>query len=139
MAKYQINNKEDAFDFANRLLAFVGNPAKFEPVTIEANFGKKRSNQQNKYYWMVLADYVAPFFAANPVKLVQFILNRVMQYSITPDFVHEMFKIVYLKGGSTTDNNTKKMKDYTEEIRHDFLHEYQINIPEPEGNNENGS
>jgi hypothetical protein len=136
MAKYQINNKEDAFDFANKLLAFVGNPEKFQPITIEASFGKQRSNKQNKYYWLVLADYVAPYFAANPVRLVQFILNKVMQFSITPDFVHEMFKIAYLNSNSTTSNNTKKMSDYTEQIRHDFYHDYQITIPEPREEND---
>lgn len=130
MAKYQINNKEDAFDFANKMLAFVAGE-KFSPITIDASFGKQRSNKQNKYYWLVLADYVAPYFAANPVKLVQFILNKVMQYSITPDFVHEMFKIAYLNSQSTTENNTKKMSDYTDLIRHDFFHDYQITIPEP--------
>lgn len=127
----QINNKEEALAFCNDLVGQFMGAGEAKPITIQYGYRKKRSLNQNAWYWKWLSDYVVPYFQDNPVKLVQFILDKVIKFKITPEMVHEMFKMVYNNGISTTRNDTKRMAEYCDDIRHDFLHDYQVNIPEP--------
>lgn len=129
MAIYPINNLEEAEEFCNRLMKFA-KKADFQPIKVDASFGKKRSNPQNAYYWKSLTDYVLPFFANNPMRLIELVLKAV-KFSITKEFIHELYKMIYRQGASTTKANTIGMVNYMDNIRHDFYHDYGIDIPEP--------
>lgn len=130
VAERQINNKAEAMAYANDLLGHFREEGA-APITIKYGYKKQRSLNQNAWYWKWLSDYVVPYFSENPVSMVQFILNKVVKFNITPELVHEMFKMVYNNGISTTRNDTKRMAEYCDSIRHDFLHDYRVHIPEP--------
>lgn len=129
MAIYPINNLEEAEDFCNKLMKFA-KKEDFKPIKVDASFGKKRSNNQNAYYWKSLEAYVLPFFAENPVRLIELVLKAV-KFSITKEFIHELYKMIYRQGASTTKSNTVGMVNYMDSIRHDFFHDYGIDIPGP--------
>jgi hypothetical protein len=129
MKSYSIANKEEAFDFCNRLMAYVASP-KFQPLTVEADFGKKRTLPQNNYYWTVIVDEALGHYGAFPAHLIHDLVSA-SKADLTKEFVHELFKTMFNHGRSTTKLDTVGKKQYQEAIRHHFLHEYQFNIPEP--------
>src|SRR5690349_18927661 len=128
----QIYNKQEVYDFCNKLMGCYMDGKEMAPITISYGFGEKRTTQQNKWYWKWLSDYVVKFFQDNPTELVRLILNKVLKFHITPELIHEMLKVVYNNGISTTKNDTKTMIAYSNKIREDFMFEFNLAIPEPE-------
>lgn len=126
----QLNNKTEAMAFCNDLIGHFMKPA-FEPIIVKYGFRKQRSLNQNAWYFKWLTDYVVMAFNQDPVKLVNFLVTKVIKFKMTTESVHELLKIVYNDGLTTTRNDTKKMMEYCDKIRHDFLHDYEIHIPEP--------
>lgn len=136
IAERQINNKAEAMAFCNDLIGKFMPSATMraediKPIVIKYSYRKQRSLNQNAWYFLWITDYIVPFWVENPLSLVKFMLDKVLKFQITTELVHELFKIVYNNGISTTKHDTKSMAEYCDKIRHDFLHDYQLHIPEP--------
>ncbi len=129
MSVYAINDRDEALEFCDKLMKFAKSKT-FKPIKIEANFGKARSNSQNSYYWLAISEYILPYFLLNPIKLVELVLKG-LKFAVTKEFIHEIFKMIYLQGSSTTKSSSTSMADYMESIRHDMFHDYQLLVPEP--------
>lgn len=106
---------------------------KNKPVNITVEAGRKRSDQQNKYYWGVI------------VELIRLAINEINGENFTAENIHDFLKERFLEGfeihaatgellnirKSTTDNTTTKQEEYHEQCRQ-FASEYlNIEIPLP--------
>lgn len=126
----KITNKVDAFDFISRLHNYVNKP-NFEEITIKVITKKSsRSNKQNRYYWGVIIGTATEFYLKN-IRALIIDLMEAMRFEITPDFIHELFKLMFNKGQSTIKLKTDEMMQYQDNIRHHFWHKYKIDIPPP--------
>jgi len=100
-------------------------------LTIKVSVDKpKRSNKQNAYYHTVVKKHVAEYYAENQADFLGDLINA-MQAEITEEFIHELLKLMFLHGKSTTNNNTEKMEEYILAIREHFFHKYGLDIPQP--------
>lgn len=131
VAERVLNNKLEAYAFANDLLGKFAGGQEIRPIIVKYSYRKQRTNPQNSLYWVWLNDKVVPFFVENPTKLVDFILRRVMKMNVTADLVHAMLKAIYNHSLSTTSNDTKRMGEYMEMASHDLYHDYGIEKCEP--------
>ncbi len=126
----KITNKTEAYQFIYRLLNYLDRPD-FKGITFEVVSEKpKRSLQQNKYYWGVVIEKAVDFYKQN-IRLLIVDLMEAMNFALTPDFIHELFKMLFNGGKSTTGLKTDEMMNYQDKIRHHFLHKYGVDIPPP--------
>jgi len=89
-----------------------------------------RSNKQNRAQWSVIYAQCLDYYKDNPIDLGTDALNS-LRFGINVDFIHEMFKRMFLKGKSTAKLSTIESKEYFEKIREYFLHKYYFEIKEP--------
>lgn len=129
MAK--ITTKEEAFVLADKIAKYArGND--FKSFSFEADFERKRSNPQNKYYWGVVIEAQFKYFSGNLVKLLGW-LFKALSVRITRELIHEINKIVYNNGKSTAKLKIGEyMENFIIPLREDMLHECQFDIPPPE-------
>jgi hypothetical protein len=112
---------------------------------------KQRSLLQNSYYFGVVVnqatahynkhpvDFISDLFSAIGADLNNFLKNaiaeviKITRVSFTPEIVHSLFKMMFNSGKSTTENDTKDMTVYWNDIRHHFYHrpDRSLLIPEP--------
>lgn len=126
----KITNKVDAFEFIARLQGYMAKP-EFESISFQVVAHKpKRSIKQNSYYWGVVIQMTLEFYLNN-IKALITDLMQAMRFELTPDFVHELFKLMFNKGLSTTKLKTDGMMAYQDAIREHFFHKYKVDIPPP--------
>ncbi|MGL4999500.1 MAG: hypothetical protein ACRC5T_11075 [Cetobacterium sp.] len=126
----KITNKAEAWDFISKIKSALERP-NFQGVTFQVVTDKpKRSLEQNKYYWGVIVDKAIEFYLGNIRALITDLMAA-MRFELTPDFIHELFKLMFNKGCSTAKLKTDEMVIYQDNIRHHFLHKYKIDIPPP--------
>lgn len=100
-------------------------------VVLELRQSRKRSNQQNRYYWGAV------------LTIVQYGMKQV-GVTMSIEQVHDLMKFKHLKAeyvttdgeiinsiGSTTDLNPIEFSDYIDRIREWALEYLNIDIPEP--------
>lgn len=90
----------------------------------------KRSIKQNKYQWGVVYEYAVAYYKEHVGNMIRDILEAV-EFKITKEFVHELFKVLFNYKESTAENSTVKEMKYLDKIRHHFWHKYQYDIPPP--------
>jgi len=99
----------------------------------------KRSLMQNKAYHGIVVKEATEHYRANIGDLVRDVLLSV-KASPTEEFVHEMFKMLFNNGQSTTklhrrekdaDTEDDAFEVYVKKIRHHHFHEHQHRISEP--------
>jgi len=91
---------------------------------------KLRSLKQNKYYWGVIVAEALEFYKKNEGAFLLDILDAV-KADATPEFVHELFKMRFNKGKTTTKNKTDEMEAYMLELRVFFLQKHGLDLPPP--------
>lgn len=137
--EYKSNwKKEYNIEYAGQLLAiqlllqkhFSKKDAPHIKCTIQPAT-KKRSKKQNNAQWSVLYDNALEYYKNNMGDLALDTLKAI-KFGVDKNFMHWMFKQLFLDGGSTAQLDTMESKEYAETIRHYFLHKYQHIIPEPD-------
>lgn len=124
-------NKEDCFGLIAKMQEHFSqeNPL---PLKAEISFHRKqRTNRQNAYLWGPLYDAAIDYFKENPVEMIQFILSSLKADFLSKELLHEVCKLRYLEGKSTTKNNTSEQNDYADSLREDMFHLYNLDIPLP--------
>lgn len=126
-----IKDKSDIHGLSARLKEYFDKGNK-EPVTLQYVSSKpQRSVEQNKYYWGVVIPVALQYYKQNLTDLIKLLMDA-FKFSLTKDFIHELFKLRFNKGGSTTEHKTDTFSDeYINQIREHFWHEYEVDIPEP--------
>lgn len=101
------------------------------PIRFTAKeYNPKRSLAQNRAQWGVIYSQVLEFYEKNPMALARDALESI-QFGVNQDFIHEMFKRLFLKGKSTARLTTKNHNEYIESIRDKMLHDHQFIVNEP--------
>jgi len=96
---------------------------------------QRRSNQQNKAQWGVIYAQAIAFYKQRPDRFVSDVL-KVILVCLNNDFVHRMFKAMFLNGKSTASLSKLESNKYMDDIREYFLNEHQHIISEPINPNE---
>lgn len=99
-------------------------------IVISQGTGKARSVAQNSYYHTVLVEGALEYYRQNPADFIRDVL-RAIKADITHEFVHLLFKMLFRKGKSTTENDTLQAEDYHTEIREYYAREYNLQLLEP--------
>ena len=99
-------------------------------VIVEKWGDKARSIAQNSYLWGVLYSRCLEFYQGNVRAFIEDLMKAV-GFALTVEFVHEMFKIWWLGGKSTTKLSTEGMMKYQDGIREYFLFKHKLDIPPP--------
>lgn len=116
------------------LMADLSNPAAQGievEVTIESLGNKKRTVQQNRRLWGVIYKKALAYYKENPADFIRDLMTAT-RAEITVEFVHEMMKIWWLKGESTTKLSTERMNGYTDAIEEHLFHRHGVPRDEPE-------
>ena len=90
----------------------------------------KRSLQQNRYYHGVVIPRALEYYREHPIDMFRDI-KEALKADLTPEFVHELFKLLFIKGGSTRKLETAEMEEYHLAIRGHFARNYAWDIPTP--------
>ena len=91
---------------------------------------KARSLQQNKYMWGVVLDKSLEFYSNNESALVLDILDFI-KADLTPEFVHELFKMGFNNSKSTAKLGTTGMEEYLLQVRVYMLQRHKLDIAPP--------
>lgn len=130
LKKVTFQNKQEAYDWCNKLLAYFWDNQNPKPITVSYGFGEIRRLPQNAYYWLCLSKAVE-YFEQNPLELIRFIEKSVDEKFLTTKFLHELCKMRYLKDDTTTDKDTAVFAKLTDSLRQDMLHDHNLLIEEP--------
>lgn len=96
-------------------------------LIVVKKFSKKRTNQQNAYYWAVVVDILANHFGYEPEEM-----HEELKQMFNP--IDSKIRPGKKIGGSTTKiPRDKFIDDYCERICRWAATEYQIVIPPPQG------
>ncbi len=127
----EIRNKTDVFALSARLNEYFDS-GKTEPVILKYESAKpKRSNPQNSYYWSVVIAMALKFYTEN-VRAFLSDLMKATKFAFTREFVHELFKMLFNGGKTTTKHKTDTFSnEYINRIREHFYHEHEFDIPPP--------
>ena len=90
----------------------------------------KRSSPQNRYYHGVLVKEATGHYKENIGDMIRDVLKAI-DAEPSEMFVHELFKMMFNKGGSTTKLDTAEMELYNLAIRSHFGVEHGVDIPPP--------
>jgi hypothetical protein len=91
---------------------------------------KVRTNPQNKYYWGYIIPTCLTFYKSNLPALMSDVLKAI-KFDVTKEFVHEIFKMMFNKGKSTTKNDTEEMEDMATHIRAYMQQEHELILKLP--------
>lgn len=128
---FVIKSLEDWNKISRRVEKHFRSPNAVTPlrVTVKRDY-KQRSAEQNAYYWGVVLVEAVRYYKNNPADLIRDLMAA-MKLDFTPEFAHELFKIMFNSGKSTAKNDVDEMVAYNDAIREHFYHNYTITIPEP--------
>jgi hypothetical protein len=126
-----IKTPEEAIALANKIAGFAINP-EFKSFDVDILMEEKRSNPQNRYYWGVVIEKQYNHFAGDLVSFMGWMF-KALRFKLTRDLVHEVNKIIYNSGKSTTKLKMDIfIENFANPIREDMLHHAGIDIPLPE-------
>jgi hypothetical protein len=84
-----------------------------------------KSHKQRKYQWGVVYKHLLEYFANEPRKFLEYVL----QVGLSKEFIHEWIKLKYKI--TTTEMSMYDFCKLIDKIRHDALHDLGLRIPEP--------
>lgn len=129
--KIKITTKLDCQNLGQKLINYSMTD-KFKPFEV-AYVDKKRTLPQNKYYWGQVVDVQYQYFKNKPFKFIELLFKHLNNEGITRDFIHEVNKVLYNKGKSTTGLSVDSFfEKFLFSLRDDFMHYCGKEIPLPE-------
>lgn len=127
----KVNTKEEAIELANKMADYA-NSEEFKPFSVETDFKQTRTTKQNRYYFGVVVKKQHDYFGEDLVKFMEW-LFKVLQHQLTPELIHEVNKIIYNSGKSSTRLKIDDfINNFATPIREDMLHLCGLDIPLPE-------
>jgi len=123
---YIIYGSEDALEPLELINKFKGSGKVFS-ITLDSivDEGDFKSHKQRKYQWGIVYKHLLEYFANQPRKFLEYVL----QVGMSKEFIHEWIKLKYKV--STTEIDMLKFCKLINAIRHDALHDLGLHIPEP--------
>lgn len=133
-ATFIIESAEHLRAFEEMLIPYFKNP-KAKPVEVIIQTGKRRSEKQNRGMWGVIYGDIIKFYCKNPKALGMDVVEYIMNFSPSIDFIHEMMKGLCNNNQSTAKLKTLEHCAYFDRIANRFMDKHGHEIKMPTNNN----
>ena len=127
---FVIESAEHLRAFQEMFVPYFKNPES-TPIEVVIQKGKRRSTKQNSSMWGVIYDDIIKFYIKNPKALAADVVEYVINFKPSINFVHEMMKGLCNDGESTARLKTQGHCNYFDRIARRFMekHGHEVKMP----------